>query len=136
MKKLPLAVIVAGAFCAPFASVVRAEDTPPAAAADAAAPTPEHSFTGKVGLWSEYEYRGIAQSSQNPALQLNLDYAHSSGFYLGTFLSNIKWLKDTATANVSLKEYEYLRVAGPHDTPAYTSSVFGLGWNAPELGYS
>jgi uncharacterized protein (TIGR02001 family) len=90
-------VIVAGAFTLPFASAVRAEDAPAAAAAPA--PTPEHSFTGKVGLWSEYEYRGIAQSSENPALQLNLDYAHSSGFYLGTFLSNIKWLKDTADVN-------------------------------------
>jgi len=70
-----------------FASAARAEETP------------EHSFTGKVGLWSEYEYRGIAQSSENPALQLNLDYAHKSGIYIGTFLSNIKWLKDTADVN-------------------------------------
>jgi uncharacterized protein (TIGR02001 family) len=51
---------------------------------------------GKVALYSEYEYRGIAQSSEKPALQLNLDYAHASGFYIGTFLTNIKWLEDTA----------------------------------------
>jgi uncharacterized protein (TIGR02001 family) len=38
--------------------------------------TPEHSFTGKVALYSEYEYRGISQTSEKPALQLNLDYAH------------------------------------------------------------
>jgi uncharacterized protein (TIGR02001 family) len=61
--------------------------------------TPEHSFTGKLGLFSEYEYRGISQSSEKPALQLNLDYAHRSGLYIGTFLSNIKWLKDTAEVN-------------------------------------
>ena len=47
-------------------------------------------------LYSEYEYRGISQTSEKPALQLNLDYAHASGFYIGTFLINIKWLKDTA----------------------------------------
>ena len=29
-------------------------------------------------------------------MQFNLDYTHQSGFYLGTFLSNIKWLKDAA----------------------------------------
>ncbi|HET9650804.1 MAG TPA: TorF family putative porin [Usitatibacter sp.] len=87
MKKLPMAVIAAGIIGLPFAGTARAEDTP------------EHSFTGKVGLFTEYEYRGISQTSEKPALQLNLDYAHKSGFYLGTFLSNIKWLKDTAEVN-------------------------------------
>ena len=64
-----------------------------------AADTPTHSFTGKVALYTEYEYRGISQTSEKPALQLNLDYAHASGLYVGTFLSNIKWLKDTAEVN-------------------------------------
>ncbi len=57
------------------------------------APSP---FSGKVTLISEYEYRGIGQTAEKPALQLNLDYSHSSGLYAGTFLSNISWLKDTA----------------------------------------
>jgi uncharacterized protein (TIGR02001 family) len=64
-----------------------------------AAPTPEHTFTPKVSVYSEYEYRGISQTSEKPALQFNLDYAHSSGFYLGTFLTNIQWLKDSAKAS-------------------------------------
>ncbi|HUL95963.1 MAG TPA: TorF family putative porin, partial [Usitatibacter sp.] len=81
-----LAVIVAAA-AFPFA---------PAAWADE---TPEHTFATKLGLWSEYEYRGISQTSEKPALQLNLDYSHKSGLYLGTFLSNIQWLKDTADVN-------------------------------------
>ena len=67
--------------------------------ASAREPTPEHSFTGKVALYTEYEYRGISQTSEKPAGQLNLDYAHASGIYVGTFLSNIKWLKDTAEVN-------------------------------------
>lgn len=54
----------------------------------------EHTFAKKVSLYSEYEYRGITQTSEKPALQLNLDYSHSSGFYLGFFGTNIKWLKD------------------------------------------
>jgi uncharacterized protein (TIGR02001 family) len=61
-----------------------------------AAAAPEHTFTGKAALYSEYEYRGISQTSEKPALQLTLDYAHASGFYLGTFVTNIKWLKDAA----------------------------------------
>ncbi|MFN7222363.1 MAG: TorF family putative porin [Burkholderiales bacterium] len=69
-----------------------------AQAAPAPAPTPEHTFATKVSVYSEYEYRGISQTSEKPALQLNLDYSHSSGFYLGTFLTNVKWLKDSAKA--------------------------------------
>ena len=85
MQKLPKVLLLAGLAGLPFLSgVARAEDTP------------EHSFTGKVALYSEYEYRGISQTSEKPAVQLNLDYAHKSGLYVGTFLSNIKWLKDTA----------------------------------------
>ena len=65
------------------------------APAPPAAPESPHAFTGKVALYSEYEYRGQSQTSEKPALQLNLDYAHASGFYIGTFLTNIKWLQDT-----------------------------------------
>ena len=79
MKKLSPSVLLAGTLLAAFTA--RAEDPP--------AP-PASPFTGKVGLYTEYEYRGISQTSEKPALQLNLDYAHSSGFYIGTFESNIK----------------------------------------------
>jgi uncharacterized protein (TIGR02001 family) len=66
-----------------------------AALAQSAAPASPHSFAGKVALFSEYEFRGQTQTAEDPALQLTLDYAHASGFYLGTFLTNIKWLKET-----------------------------------------
>jgi uncharacterized protein (TIGR02001 family) len=88
MQNLPKVLLLAGMTGLAFATgAARAEDTP------------EHSFTGKAALYSEYEYRGISQTSEKPAAQLNLDYAHKSGLYLGTFLSNIKWLKDTAEVN-------------------------------------
>jgi uncharacterized protein (TIGR02001 family) len=91
MQKLSKALLLAGATgLAVCSGVARAEDPP--------APPPS-PFTGKVALYSEYEYRGISQTSEKPAVQLNLDYAHSSGLYIGTFLSNIKWLKDTAEVN-------------------------------------
>jgi uncharacterized protein (TIGR02001 family) len=89
MQKVAKALLLAGAAGLPLASTVaRAADEPP-----------PHSFTGKVALYSEYEYRGISQTSEKPAGQLNLDYAHRSGFYIGTFVSNIKWLKDAAEVN-------------------------------------
>jgi uncharacterized protein (TIGR02001 family) len=92
MQKLSKALLLVGLLSA---GIARAQ-TPAPAPAPEPAPSP---FTGKVAVYSEYEYRGISQTSEKPALQLNLDYAHSSGLYIGTFLSNIKWLKDTARAN-------------------------------------
>ena len=67
----------------------------PAFAADAApAPASPHTFTGNVTLASEYLYRGIAQTRGKPAIQGGFDYAHASGFYVGTWGSNISWLSD------------------------------------------
>jgi uncharacterized protein (TIGR02001 family) len=94
MQKLPKALLLAGMTgLALLSGVAQAQAPAPTPAPE---PTPIHTFTGKVALYSEYEYRGISQTSEKPALQLNLDYAHASGFYLGTFVTNIKWLEDAA----------------------------------------
>jgi uncharacterized protein (TIGR02001 family) len=63
-----------------------AQTSTPAAAPAA---TPEHSLTGNLSLNSDYRFRGISQSWKLPALQGGLDYAHSSGFYAGTWASNV-----------------------------------------------
>jgi uncharacterized protein (TIGR02001 family) len=93
MKKLvkPLAVALMT-----MASVQVFAQTPaPAAPATPPAPAaPESTLVPKISIFSEYEYRGISQTSEKPAVQFNLDYTHPSGFYLGAFVSNIKWLKD------------------------------------------
>jgi uncharacterized protein (TIGR02001 family) len=88
----------------------------PTAFAQAAAPTPEHTFATKLSLYSEYEYRGIAQTSEKPAGQLNFDYSHKSGFYAGAFLSNIKWIKDTK---------DVINAGLPRSTAAVPTSVSG-----------
>ncbi len=91
MKKKLALIAISGAVSATLTiSVAYAQQ-----AAPETPPTPEHTFTPKISLYSEYEYRGISQTSEKPAGQLNLDYTHSSGLYLGAFLSNIKWIKDT-----------------------------------------
>ena len=81
MKTLTKALLVAGL-------VTGATGSGTAFAAD------EHTVAYKVSLYSEYEYRGITQTSEKPAVQFNADYSHSSGFYLGFFATNIKWLKE------------------------------------------
>lgn len=62
--------------------------------AQAGAPASPHTLTGNVGLYSQYIFRGLTQTDHRPALQGGFDYAHSSGFYAGTWASNISWLQD------------------------------------------
>ncbi len=60
-----------------------------------AAESSPHTLTGNVGFFSQYIFRGITQTDKEPALQGGLDYAHSSGIYLGTWGSNVSILRDT-----------------------------------------
>jgi uncharacterized protein (TIGR02001 family) len=59
------------------------------AAAPAAAPAPDWTITGNAGLFSDYRFRGISQTDKKAAFQGGFDVAHSSGFYLGNWNSNI-----------------------------------------------
>lgn len=60
-----------------------------------------------VGVVSEYRYRGIAQTSGEPAVQGGVDYAFSNGFYLGAWGSNVSWIRDSGAkkGNVELDLY-------------------------------
>ncbi len=58
------------------------------------APEPDYTLSYNVGAISDYRFRGIAQTTFNPALQAGLDFAHKSGLYLGAWGSSIKWIKD------------------------------------------
>ncbi len=66
----------------------------PAAPAAPAAPASDHTFTANVGVFSQYIFRGLTQTNRKPALQGGVDYSHSSGLYIGTWLSNISWLRE------------------------------------------
>ena len=71
-----------------------------------AAPTPDYTLSFNVGAVTEYRYRGISQTRKKPALQGGIDFAHSSGFYLGTWASTIKWIKDGGgDSNVEIDVY-------------------------------
>ena len=81
MKKLILASAIIAAFAG---SMARAEDA-----------KPDNEVSFNVSLVSDYRYRGYSQTRLQPALQGGADYTHNpTGFYLGTWLSTIKWTKD------------------------------------------
>jgi uncharacterized protein (TIGR02001 family) len=57
-------------------------------------PTASHAqLAFNVGAVTDYRYRGISQTRLKPALQGGIDYA-AGGFYIGTWASTIKWIKD------------------------------------------
>ncbi|TFW17764.1 hypothetical protein E4L96_13965 [Massilia arenosa] len=79
--KLSLAALLALALAAP---AVQAEETKPA-----------DEVTFNAAVTSDYRYRGLSQTRLKPALQGGADYVNNpTGFYAGTWLSTIKWIKD------------------------------------------
>jgi uncharacterized protein (TIGR02001 family) len=59
-------------------------------------------FSGNVALTTDYVWRGISQTDNGPAIQGGFDFAHASGFYLGTWASNVEFGDD---ANVEIDLY-------------------------------
>ena len=88
--------IIASVLLAALAAPAMAQTAAPAAAesAPAAAPAAAPALTANIGLVSDYVFRGLTQTNGRPAIQGGIDYAHSSGFYVGTWLSNISWFAD------------------------------------------
>ena len=85
MKKTLVATLLAAAFAAP----VMAQSAAAPAEAPAVEAAPASALTGNVGLFSSYRFRGIDQTFGKPALQGGVDYAHSSGLYVGNWNSNV-----------------------------------------------
>ena len=76
--------------CASVFAEEAAEPAPTveAAAAAPAEPAPDFTLSFNLGLYSEYMFRGVSLSD-GPALQGGIDLGHKSGFYVGTWFSNI-----------------------------------------------
>jgi uncharacterized protein (TIGR02001 family) len=62
--------------------------------AQTAAPAPDYTVSFNAGVTTDYRFRGIAQTSTKPALQVGADFTHKDGFYLGAWGSNVSWIKD------------------------------------------
>jgi uncharacterized protein (TIGR02001 family) len=88
MKKLPYLLALSGLISAP----VFAADAAPAE------PASPHTFAYNVGVTTDYVFRGITQTQHKPALSGGIDYSHSSGLYLGTWVSNQSWVKTGGSA--------------------------------------
>lgn len=129
----------------------------PALAADA--PASPHSVSGNFGLTSDYIFRGVSQTQHTPAVQGGFDYSHTSGVYLGTWASNVSWVKEGGFKNNSSLEIDLYggykgavgdvgydvgvityyypgdQVAGATD-PDTTEVYVGASWKYVSLKYS
>ncbi len=45
--------------------------------------------SANIALVSDYVFRGVSQTLEDPAIQGGFDYNHESGFYVGTWASNV-----------------------------------------------
>ena len=73
IAKLTLAAALLSAL--PFAAFAQEEEASP--------------FTWSLAAVSDYTWRGVSQSDENPTGQAGLTYTHSSGFYVGTWASGV-----------------------------------------------
>lgn len=75
----------------------------------------QFDFSGNVEVVSDYVYRGISQTDENPALQGNIDLNYDD-FKVGVWGSNVDFGED-ANANIELDFYT-----------AYTKTFDKLSW--------
>ncbi len=72
-----------------------------AQAEEAAAPA--YTITSNIGVFSQYIFRGISYTQENPAVQGGFDFAHESGAYLGIWGTNVSDLAlSNATGEIDL----------------------------------
>src|SRR5256885_11310100 len=83
-------------------AVAAAGLVPGLAAAQQPAPSP---LTGNITLITDYRFRGISQTFGKPAFQGGFDYAHSSGFYLGNWDSNVAETAGYPAGNLEMDFY-------------------------------
>ena len=123
MKLTKLKMAVLGALLVPTMSVIAEE----AATAASEAPKSDFSFSANVGIYSDYIFRGYTQTQNNPALQGGMDVEHSSGFYAGTWASNVEWTTAGGTMNENSLEVD---VYG-----GYALELAGVGVDVGVLQY-
>ena len=80
-------------------------------------------FSANVALYSDYIYRGVSQTFEDPAIQGGADWSHDSGLYAGLWASNVDF-NDGDQAHIEIDVY-----AG------YSGSIGNFGYDIGVLQY-
>jgi uncharacterized protein (TIGR02001 family) len=89
-------------------------------------------ISANVTMISDYTFRGISQTDEHGAIQGGFDYAHDSGFYAGTWMSNV----DFGDGGGSTETDYYGGWAGSTGDWGYDFGVIYYDyWNDADLDY-
>jgi uncharacterized protein (TIGR02001 family) len=93
----------------------------------------ESPFSANVALTSDYVFRGISQTSEDPAIQGGFDFNHASGFYIGVWASALNFGEDATALAIKPADRAHLEV----DIYAGFSGNFTekMGWDIGVLNY-
>ncbi len=73
----------------------------------AGATAAQAEISANVTVTSDYLFRGISQTDEKPAIQGGFDYAWDSGFYVGTWASNVNYGPATEFDLGTSTEFDY-----------------------------
>ncbi|MFV0509445.1 MAG: TorF family putative porin [Shewanella algae] len=101
--------------------------------------TAEAEWSSTVTLASDYSFNGVSQTDKGPALQASLDYSSESGWYLGSFASNVDfgdgddtWLELDGYAGYFYQFNEHLSLDAGLAYYSYHGESFSDDYNYPE----
>ena len=91
--------------------------------------------TGTVTVVSDYDFRGITQTAQDPALQGSIDWTSDTGIYLGAWGSNVDFGDDV---DVDIEVDLYGGIRGGEDVTwdlgiIWYTYMDGSEFNYPEI---
>src|SRR3546814_1978703 len=89
-----------------WAAVVAAATMMLATPAIAESPIPG-TFAANVALGTDYVFRGISQTDEEPTVQGGFDWSHDSGIYLGIWGSNVDRSEEHTSELQSLMRISY-----------------------------
>jgi len=81
-----------------------------------AATAAQAEWTANFTAANNYIWRGLTQTTNEPAISGGIDYAHSSGLYAGTWVSNVQYASDD---NFSYEHDLYVGYAGEYMGVSY-----------------
>lgn len=95
------------------------------------APPSPITISGSAAILTDYRLRGISQTNKNAAIQGALTIAHDSGFYIGTFASNLAGWGTFGGANMELDG-----IVGYKHTYGNATADVGVTWYTYPGGFS
>lgn len=79
----------------------------------------DFEFSANVAITNDYVFRGFTQTNEDFAIQGGFDVSHSSGFYIGTWASNVEFLDEVNGNSTSFEIDFYGGFAGD-----FANSIF------------